>query len=312
MTSKLLRRWHVPIGSALVALVALLATAAVAQAQGSIQGMAYLDRNCNGLREAYEPALVNWKIYVRGQVDGLPPVLDSTTTTADGDYSFGSLNAGDYAVSAEVQAGYFQTAPVSVDHQFALGASESATGKDFTFRAAAECDVITPVVCQAGMDDMFDPANGSEPSSPSAGLLAQLNTCNSALPFFDQAAVNACFGHTFSNCWDRCGVVTATLQMRLRASSDGSQNDELHFGDWPDPGSLWHSSLSQLLEIKTGGADASWDPGDSMTLTLDLAALPVATRGLTNIIASLQDGDLDVYVGDNTEIDHLKVDMEDG
>ena len=40
-----------------------------------------------------------------------------------------------------------------------------------------------------------------------------------------------------------------------------------------------------------------------MTISLDLANLPVAHRGLTNIMAALQDGDLDLLLRSNTEID---------
>ena len=183
------------------------------------------------------------------------------------------------------------------------------TGMDFTFRAEAGCDTV-PTYCTAGVADDFDPSNGAESSSPSAELAAQMAACGSPLPSFDTPASAACFGHTFSGCWDPCDVVRGTLSMKLRASSNGSQDDELRLGDWPSPGSIWAAPLSHLLEIKTGGTDASWDPGDTMTLVLDLGNLPVSARGLRNILAAVQDGDLDVMVGSETEVDFLSGKMD--
>jgi hypothetical protein len=269
---------------------------------GSIQGQLHVDRDCNGVFDAGEPLLASWKVYLRGTAGGLP-VLDSATTTTDGVYLFGGLAAGDYSVASSQQPDYIQNLPVSVDYRLALATDEAVTGRDFSFKAVATCDTTLNYTCVGGVDDNFSTANGPEPSAPSPALLAEMRTCATALAFFDQPATDACFGHTFSNCWGSCGPVRATIQMRLRASSAGSQDDELHFGGWPSPGSIWHISLSNLLEIKTGGADASWDSGDTMTVTLDLADLPVADRGLTNIMAALQDGDLDVYVRNNTEVD---------
>ena len=56
----------------------------------------------------------------------------------------------------------------------------------------------------------------------------------------------------------------------------------------------------------------SWDPGDTMTVTLDLASLPLADRGITNIMAALYDGDLDIYVTEDTEVDFAGGGFEGG
>ncbi|HOZ07345.1 MAG TPA: SdrD B-like domain-containing protein [candidate division Zixibacteria bacterium] len=299
-------------GAGVLAAVFLCCPVAPALAQtGSISGIAFEDIDCDGSRDAHEAALGSIKIYLRGQAGGQPPTLDSTTTNADGAYSFAGLSSGDYDLSCAVPDGYVQRGPVSVDYRFAHGGSGTMGGMDFTFRAEAGCDTV-PTYCPAGVADNFDPANGSEPSSPSADLAAQMATCGSSLPFFDQPASGACFGHTFSGCWDPCDIVRGELRLGLRASAAGSQDDELLLGDWPSPGRIWGASLSHLLEIKTGGADPSWDPGDTMTLVLDLGRLPLADRGLTNVLAAVQDGDLDVFIGSETEIDYLTGKMDGG
>lgn len=278
----------------------------------SIQGSLWLDRNCDYTKQAGEPAMSGWTVYLRGQVSGLPPVLDSTVTTSDGIYAFTGLAEGNYSVISAQNPEYLQTSPFSVDYRMSLAVSDQATGKNFPFKPIVTCDTTTTYGCDAGVDDFFSTANGPEPSAPSAGLLAEMNSCGSALAFFDQAANNACFGHTYQNCWGSCGPVSASLTLRLRASSAGSQDDEILLGGWPSPGAIWHASLSQLLEIKTNGADVSWDQGDTMTLTLDLARLPVADRGITNIMAALQDGNLDLLLRNNTEADVAGGDMGGG
>lgn len=289
----------------LLILVCLMAATPAWAGAAAISGLVFTDRDCDGSQDPLDPALPGWTVYLRAIGGGLPPSLDSATTTTDGLFTFAGLPAGDYAVAIQQRPGYLQSTPPSVDYRLTLGSGDVVTGRNFALKATATCDTTLTFACLGGVNDNFDGGNGPEPASPSAGLLAQLNSCGSALTFFDQpAGADACFGHTFSNCWGTCGPIRATIQMRLRASAAGSQDDELHFGAWPSPGSIWHASLSNLLELATGGADVSWDPGDTMTVTLDLANLPLADRGITNIMAALQEGDLDIYLRNNTEVDY--------
>ncbi len=278
----------------------------------SIGGTVFIDRNCDGLKQPVDPALAGWKIYLRGVVGGQPPILDSMVTAGDGAYIFGSLAAGAYAVSIAQQAEYLQSTPHSVDHRASLTASDALTGRDFALKYTPQCDTTPHYDCNAGVNDQFDTGNGSETAIPSSGLLAEMSSCGTPLELFDTPANGACFGHTIGNCWTACGPIDAVITMRLRASSNGSGDDELIFGDFPDAGAIWRADLNTLLEWRTAGADVSWDPGDTMTLALDLAALPVAHRGLTNILAALQDGDLDLLIRDNTEIDYANAKMDGG
>ncbi len=292
-----LTRWRLLLAAAM-----MFATTAVAGA-ASVSGLVFTDRDCDGIKQAIDPAMTGWKVYLRGVVNGLPPVLDSALTNYDGVYSFGGLAEGDYAVSIQQQSGFLQSTPHSVDYRETVVVTDVLTDRNFSLKLISTCDTIPTYSCTGGTDDSFDTGNGPEPSSPSAELHSAMTTCGTPLAFFDQPATDACFGHTFSNCWSACGPISAVVTVRLRASTSGSQDDELILGDWPSPGSIWRASLSTLLEIKTGGADVSWDPGDTMTVSLDLANLPVAHRGLTNIMAALQDGDLDLLLRNNTEID---------
>ncbi len=283
--------------------LAVIFAATVTAGAASVSGLVYTDRDCDGIKQAIDPAMAGWKVYLRGVVNGLPPILDSALTNNDGVYSFGGLAEGDYAVSIQQQSGFLQSTPHSVDYRETVVVTDVLTDRSFSLKLISTCDTVPTFSCTGGTDDNFDSGNGTEPSSPSADLLSAMTACGTPLAFFDQPATDACFGHTFSNCWSSCGPISAVVTVRLRASSNGSQDDELAFGEWPSPGSIWRVSLSTLLEIKTGGGDVSWDPGDTMTISLDLANLPVAHRGLTNIMAALQDGDLDLLLRSNTEID---------
>ena len=86
-------RW-LPVG--VLAAVFLFCPVVPALAQsGSIAGVVFEDVDCDGVLDADELALGSVKIYLRGEVGGLPPILDSTVTGADGTYSFGGLSAGE-------------------------------------------------------------------------------------------------------------------------------------------------------------------------------------------------------------------------
>jgi parallel beta-helix repeat protein len=80
-------------------------------AQGSISGIKFNDLNGNGLLDAGEPGLGGWEIDLDFNNDGI--VDASTTTAANGSYSFNNLTDGIYRVF-EVphfpqQAGFVQT-----------------------------------------------------------------------------------------------------------------------------------------------------------------------------------------------------------
>ncbi|MBM4167191.1 MAG: hypothetical protein FJ218_09790, partial [Ignavibacteria bacterium] len=95
----------------------------------SISGMKFNDINGNGVKDAGENGLANWKIKISG------PVVDSLLTSGAGEYYFGNLTAGTYTVSEVQQNGWTQTAPASGTYSVSLSNGQSSTGKDFGNRA---------------------------------------------------------------------------------------------------------------------------------------------------------------------------------
>lgn len=97
----------------------------------SIDGYKFLDKDAEGDWDAGEPGLEGWTIYLMGTtVEG--PVLMSTLTAANGYYSFGDLPPGDYIVSEELPADWFQSYPETGTWELTLGSGGSPeTSLDF-------------------------------------------------------------------------------------------------------------------------------------------------------------------------------------
>ncbi len=92
---------------------------------GSISGMKFEDLDADGVKEAGEPGLSGWKIYLSGVM------TDSATTDANGAYSFEDIDEGDYVVSEGMQAGWHQSYPASGSHAISITAGQAQTGIDF-------------------------------------------------------------------------------------------------------------------------------------------------------------------------------------
>ena len=161
------------------------------------------------------------------------------------------------------------------------------------------------MLCPAGREDGFATADGIEKSTPSAALLARLQNCSSgALTQFDVRPGNKCFGHTFKKCWGRdCKVVGATLTIGLCAGSSFlANNDTLTILEGAT--TVWQQPIAKLTAN-------GWGANDCTVLTLDLENLPPSSTFVTNVLAALQDGDLDIMIQDDTGVDFadLQVDV---
>src|SRR5205085_12584357 len=78
---------------------------------GRISGVKYNDLNANGVRDAGEPGLANWRIYLDANNNGaLDAGERNTLTGATGAYSFNVLPPGTYHVREVQQAGWRRTA----------------------------------------------------------------------------------------------------------------------------------------------------------------------------------------------------------
>ncbi len=132
-------------------------------------------------------------------------------------------------------------------------------------------------------------------------LLALLQQQYDYITEFDVPATNQAFGHTFEGCWDPdCCVLEAQLHMRLKATGAIPSTDWLSLGDWSQGGTIYNISLPNL----NGG---NWVYGNIISVVLDLKNLPIQGNGPKNILAALQDGTLDVFIQDDTEVDFLEL-----
>ncbi len=74
----------------------------------NIQGSQFWDVNKNGIKDAGESGLPNWKIRLYGTVD------DSTASDQSGNYSFNSLPIGNYLVTQDFRTSWSQSYPASL------------------------------------------------------------------------------------------------------------------------------------------------------------------------------------------------------
>lgn len=87
----------------------------VTASTSGIQGTKWNDLNSNGLKDAGEPGLAGWTMYLDTNNNGKLDVGEtSTTTDANGDYSFTGLVPGTYTVAEVNQSGWQQTSPGAV------------------------------------------------------------------------------------------------------------------------------------------------------------------------------------------------------
>ncbi|MEM7536082.1 MAG: SdrD B-like domain-containing protein [Chloroflexota bacterium] len=271
-----------------------------APATGTIQGMKFHDLNGDGVQDPDEPGLAGWTI-VAIHTDG---TVHTTTTNANGHYEFADMEPGDYRVREEWQAGAVQTYPVGVFHNVSVAADE--TVEDINFGNNKPCENPESDGCSAGVGDNFDVSNGVESSTPSADLLAHaVSNGWPTVTQFDATLINRFFLHTFGasdldTCLSGdCVITDATFATRLKAGPSGLvSNDTIGF--LQDGVVIWSARISSLP-----GVGGSWNPGDVVDITLDLANLPPNGLGVTNILAALQDGELDVFVQDDTFVDYM-------
>ncbi len=113
-----------------------------------IHGMKWNDLNGNGVRDAGEPGLGGWTIFLDDNQNGYLDAGEiSTVTAADGTYSFTDLAPGSYTVAELLQTGWAQTFPASPGrHVLTLAAGVVATdidfGNEYVFRPYISIDDV--------------------------------------------------------------------------------------------------------------------------------------------------------------------------
>lgn len=79
---------------------------------GSISGLKYNDLNANSVRDATDPPLTNWPIYIDLNGNGsFDPGEPNTITNPQGNYTFANVSPGRYLVREAQQPGWVQTTP---------------------------------------------------------------------------------------------------------------------------------------------------------------------------------------------------------
>lgn len=191
----------------------------------------------------------------------------------------------------------------SVDaHCCAVAWDAACVSAAFAFCSPVEQCAAKTFWCEGGCRDQFGTSN-SESSSPSAALLATVPQCTAP---YDMTNADQCWGETL-HCWPSCAqdggpgdcgtIVGAFVEIRLRGLCAFEANDAIYFFNGGTQ--VWGAPIATL-------AGGSWSCGQTTTLVLDLANLPVAGPG-TNIIGSLYDGELSVVVQDDTAVDYVSI-----
>jgi fibronectin type 3 domain-containing protein len=96
---------------------------------GEIRGVKFEDWDGDGFRDAGEPGLEGWTIFL--DIDGDEIADLSTETLADGSYSFEGLPPGSYTVWEESRAGWGQSEPTGGSHALTLGIGQVLEDVDF-------------------------------------------------------------------------------------------------------------------------------------------------------------------------------------
>jgi len=101
---------------------------------GSISGSKFSDLNANTVRDAGEPWLAGWTIFIDANADGfLDPEeeTNSTETDANGNYTLADVEPGTHRVAEVLKTGWMQTTPADGFHLVTMTVGEDVAGRDF-------------------------------------------------------------------------------------------------------------------------------------------------------------------------------------
>ncbi len=95
-------------------------------------GMKFEDLDADGVKDAGEPGLSGWTIYVDYDNDGVKDAGEpSAVTAADGTYTITGITPGTWRVKEVAQAGWTQSYPASGYHEETFTSRAALTGNDF-------------------------------------------------------------------------------------------------------------------------------------------------------------------------------------
>lgn len=181
-----------------------------------------------------------------------------------------------------------------------------ATGGVLDLRAALVPTTVNTT--ENGVRDSFSLSNGRESASPRSVLVTACNGYfNLPRIDFDQypgngVSANNYFAHSFIN--QTASVRSATITLRIRAGSGGSETDVIRLGYSDGTSSQIRSFHNIQLSTVTG---TSWGAGTTRTVVIDLAAVPT-TAGTVNLISTLTlRRGMDVLVTDDSGVDYAQL-----
>jgi len=166
-------------------------------------------------------------------------------------------------------------------------------------KAAEPCQTLGSATLTDGIEDQF--AQPSEPTYQGQGI--QSLGSGPWAPF-DYGSADRQFGHTMRQL--PCNIVAATLTLSLKSTSSLSSNDTIALGITNEiPRFRWARRVSDVLGLP-------WNQsGSTAVLTLDLAALPLASGGTVSVLNLMNaNGELDIYFQDDTSVDYIRLDVQ--
>jgi hypothetical protein len=104
---------------------AIFQAGSAGKCKGRIEGIKWNDANGNGVINTGETGLAGWTIQLTG------PVNQTTTTGANGSYSFTGLPPGTYTVAEVLQSGWTRTFPPGPGTHTVTLAANQVTGRNF-------------------------------------------------------------------------------------------------------------------------------------------------------------------------------------
>ena len=166
---------------------------------------------------------------------------------------------------------------------------------------ALSCSQGTLVIIEVGQPDYF--MLPVEPVYPDANLITFIATAwQQPLRWLDEPSINTVMAHTFV--WEPDEICAAELELRARPEGESSGNDRLNLefrDEWLEKGGeVWRWTLPFTTLTNT-----SWQYGTSADIVLNLVELPVDLYGRTSVLQYMLDGDLDVVVNDDTNVDYI-------
>ena len=258
---------------------------------GTITGTKWNDLNADGGRDAGEPGLAEWTIFLDADADG---VLDAgelfTTTDVNGEYAFEDLAYGTYTVAEVQQEGWTRTAPASGTYSVTITDGQVASGRDFGNRNLPPTVTLTAPAATPDPTPSVTVTATDVPPLADGTLVALDVDLNNDGDFLDP---------------DEQGYTTSTLTSGSTtfdvspALTDGTYGMRARVSD--QAANEGTSSISIVVVDTTPPAVLSVDPqanthtsatGSSVSVTYNEDVDPASASGETFVVHALQTGRL--------------------